>query len=177
MNSVLSVTGELCNHKVAAVFADAARAAESAQSLRERMPLGEAQVQVLTPGDPNAARKLEPENRGIVRTMWIAHAKLGLAGAVAGALLFVLLWWLAIPAVTASPRIAFALITALATVFGLLAGGLVSLRPDRDPQRSIVQRALRKGRSAVVVHAFTVEERDQAEAFLQADGGETVRDL
>ena len=177
MNSVLGVTGELCNHKVAAVFPDAARAAAAAQSLRDRMPLGEAQVQVLTPGERNAGRKLEPENHGMVRTMWIAHAKLGLAGAIAGALLFVLLWWLAVPAVTASPRIAFALVTAFATVFGLLAGGLVSLRPDRDPQRLVVRDALRAGRAAVVVHAFTLDERDRAAALLEADGGETVRDL
>ena len=62
-------------------------------------------------------------------------------------------------------------------VFGLMFGGLVTLRPDHGPYVARIRAALKEGRCAVVVHALDDEERDRAQEMLMAHGGETIRTL
>ena len=88
MPDTASLSGELSNSKIAAVFPDASRARLAAQAVTAALSLGAAQVQVITPAEPHPGRKLEPEPRGIWRTIVRAHARLGLVGAVAGLVAF-----------------------------------------------------------------------------------------
>lgn len=171
------LTGEVFNEKVAAIFAGVQQAEQAAERVRVALDLPPAQVQVVRPGEYRPGHKLEPESHGIFRTLVIAHARLGIAGAVAGAALFGLLLWLAVPWVANSPWLAFAVFTGFGATAGLMLGGLVTLRPDHDLYLLAVQEALRAGRSAVIVHARSVEEQRRAEAALQQEGGETVRTL
>lgn len=177
MISLSALTGETSDSKVAALFDSEQRARRTAQGLRRSLGLKQSQVQVVSPQARHPGRKLEPEGRGIMRTIVIAHLKLGAIGAAAGALVFAALYAFGLQLVTSSPGFAAALIIGYGAVFGLMAGGLVSLRPDHDPYIHKVRGALDEGRSAVVVHAFDAKQRKAAKRALDADGGDTIRTL
>src|SRR5690606_24769576 len=133
MCTLSPVTGETSDTKAAAIFDDEGRARRIAAMQRRRLGLRQSQVPLLTRRDRHPGRKLEPENKGIFRTMLMAHVKLGLVGAAVGGALFVLLYLSGLQLVTSSPGFAAAVIIAYGGVFGLMAGGLVTLRPDHDP--------------------------------------------
>ncbi len=171
------LTGEVSNSKVAAVFTNEAAAREVAAQVRGQLQLSAAQVQVITPGGRRPGRKLEPESEGIFRTIIRAHVRLGLLGAVAGAVAFGVMWSLGIPMIVNSAVMAAAVIVAFGVVAGLMLGGLVSLRPDHDLYILKVYEALGEGRSAVVVHAFSQAQSTQAEALLKGASGEVVSTL
>jgi hypothetical protein len=177
MDVISTLTGERSDTKVAAVFDSEARARQVAQHLRNTLDLQDAQVQVVTPQDSHPGRKMEPEGSGIFRTMLIAHYKLGLAGLVLGALVFGLFYARGVPFVVNSPWMAAMAIVGLGGFMGLIAGGLVTLRPDHTPMLAKVGVALDEGRVAVVVHAFNDDQRDRARTLLDAQGGETARTL
>ena len=77
------VLGERAPSKVAALFGDQRGAEAAAARLRRELGLGEAQVRVLSPGDPHPGRKIEPDDRGIWRTAIKSHVTLGLLGLMA----------------------------------------------------------------------------------------------
>jgi hypothetical protein len=56
-------------------------------------------------------------------------------------------------------------------------GGLVSLRPDHDRYVQAARDAIASGRTTVVVHAFSVAQREQAAELLRAQGGEVTSTL
>src|SRR3546814_13628678 len=62
----------------------------------------------------------------------LAHVRLGILGAIAGALVFGLLSWLGVRFIVSSPRAAGPVLVGFGGLAGLLLGGLVSLRPDHD---------------------------------------------
>ena len=171
------LTGEVSNSKVAAIFVDERAARAVAAHLQAALQLSDAQVEVITPGDRGPGRKLEPESEGIFRTIVRTHVVLGLAGAVAGGLVFAVLWAMAVPMIVNSATMAAAVIVVFGIVAGLMLGGLVSLRPDHDRYISRVQEAIGEGRSAVVVHAFSREQNAQAAGMLRAASGEVVATL
>ncbi len=177
MRILQTLTGEVSDSKAAGMFSDPSSARRVAHELRTRLALRPAQVQVMHPGEPGVGRKLEPESNGIMRTLVIAHCKLGLVGLAAGAIVYGGLLMTGIPAVTQSPWLAAALTIGYGGVFGLVAGGLVSLRPDHDPYLHRVRDALRDGRSAVVVHAYDDAQRDEADALLRTRSSDTVSTL
>ena len=168
------LTGEVSNSKVAAVFANATAAGEVAARLRSTLQLSEAQVQVITPTDRHPGRMLEPESRGIWRTIVRSHVRLGALGAVAGAVAFAVLWARGLPWIVNSAVMAACVLVGFGTVAGLLLGGLLTLRPDHDLYIIKVLEALADGRSAVVVHAFSREQNAQAAALLSEAHGEVV---
>ena len=171
------ITEEVSNSKVAAVFASEAMARDQAARLRQALALGEAQVVVVTPRTATPGRKLEPESHGIFRTMMWAHARLGVIGALLGLAVFALLWFMGIPLIVNSALLAGGVLLFFGAVAGLMLGGLATLRPDHDPYLMKVMGALREGRSAVVVHAFSADQRKQAQDWLQQAGGETIATL
>lgn len=172
-----SLTGEVSNSKVAAVFANEAAAREVAARVRSTLQLADTQVQVITPADRTPGRKLEPESEGILRTLIRAHVVLGLLGVVAGAVVFGVLWARGLPWIVNSAVMAAAVFVAFGAMGGLMLGGLVTLRPDHDLYINKVYDALGEGRSAVVVHAFSRQQNAQAEALLKGASGEVVSTL
>ena len=177
MNVLATLTGEMSDTKVAGVFNNERLAREVARQARAVLGLRPSQVQVVTRRDSHPGRKLEPEGRGIFRTALIAHFKLGVVGMVLGVLVFVSLHTRDVPAVVNSPGMAAMAILLLGGFAGLLAGGLVTLRPDHTPLLAKVDEALGEGRYAVVVHAFDDDQSACAQAFLAGQGGETIRTL
>lgn len=177
MSETSPITGELSNSKLAAVFphADAARAA--AHAVAAALSLGSAQVQVITAPDTHAGAKLEPEDRGIWRTIVVAHVRLGIAGAIAGLLVFAALYALGVLFVVNSPVAAGLVLLFFGAVAGLMLGGLVALRPDHDRYVEATRDAMAAGSTTVVVHAFSAEQRDRAADLLRARGGEVTSTL
>ena len=171
------LAGEVSNSKVAAVFANEAAAREVAAHVQSALQLSAAQVQVITPADRRPGRKLEPESDGIFRTIIRAHVRLGLLGAIAGAVAFAVMWGMGLAMIVNSAVIAAAVMVAFGAVAGLMLAGLVSLRPDHDFYINKVYDALGEGRSAVVVHAFSREQSAQAEDLLKSASGEVVSTL
>jgi len=171
------ITGELSNSKVAAVFPNEAVALQAGQGVAAALSLGSAQVQVIVPTEQHPGNKLEPENRGIFRTIVIAHVRLGIAGAVMGLLAFAALYAARLPFIVNSPVAAALVLLFFGWVGGLMLGGLVSLRPDHDRYVEAARDAMEAGKTTVVVHAFSAEQAGQAAEFLRAQGGEVTSTL
>jgi hypothetical protein len=171
------VTGELSNHKVAAVFTSSGEARQAADAVVAQLLLGAAQVQLIRPDEPRASRKLEPESQGIWRTIVVAHVRLGLVGAVVGIVAFGALYAMGWPFIVNSPIAAFLVLLFFGSIAGLLLGGLVSLRPDHDRYVQATQDAMAAGQTTVVVHALTSQQRAAAADFLRDRGGEVTSTL
>ena len=146
-NPLKGLFGEKSLTKVVGLFPSESAARAAAVSLAQAAALAPDQVRTLSPKDGSVrrdkllGRQVEPENRGIVKTLVRTHLVLGGLGAVAG---------LAVHAVLrASGQPA---IVGFACVFGLLLGGLLALRPDHVLLISNLRKALNAGSWAVVVH-------------------------
>lgn len=171
------LTGEVSNSKLAAVFDTEAAARAAATAVTAGTDLQPAQVKVITPDEPHPGIKLEPEGGGILRTIIIAHTRLGLVGLALGAGLFALLMWQGVPAVVQSPWAAGLVMTAFGGVAGVILGGLVSLRPDHDRYIHATRDAIAEQRTTVVVHALTEEQLSLASEILKMRGAEITRTL
>lgn len=174
---ISSLSGEHSDSKVAVIVAGEASARTIAGNLQRDLGLQDRQVVVVTPHTRRVGRALEPEARGILHTILIAHYKLGIVGLLAGILLFAVLYGLGIEAVTQSPGLAIAVIASFGIVFGLMAGGFVALRPDHDPYVQGVLTALQEGQCAVVVHALDDAERERAVEWLSRFGQDVIKTL
>lgn len=169
--------GERYVTKVAAVYPDAASARRAAADVRASARLTGKQVQVVEPYDRDWARKIEPEGVGIWRTAVRSHVTLGILGLVAGVILFFILWVLPVDAVRSTPLLALVVIGTFGLVFGLMAGGFVTLRPDHDTVVRPVREAAGAGRWAVVVHASSHDERAAIVAALDRTGAAVATTL
>ena len=171
------LTGEVSNSKVAAVFVDVASATHVAERVRHVLQLGDAQVQAITPFDHHPGPKLEPEDRGIFRTLVRAHAKLAAVGVVAGLLVFALMWSRGVPWIINSAVLAAGVLASFGPLAGLLLGGLMTHAPRSRPvhpqgPRGTRRRPQRGGRACLHPTAEA-----HAEALLHEASGEVVATL
>lgn len=156
---------------------DAEAAAAQARALQGMLPT---QVRLLGPQDAKVShreffgRTLEPEQRGIFRTLFKAHAITGGVGAVIGLLLYTWLYSTGQPMVASSPVVAFIVFLNFGTVFGLIVGGLIALRPDHVKLITSVRSALAGNRWALVLHPVNEAQVQAAKALLIASGAETL---
>lgn len=177
MEEKMALTGEQSDHKVAGIAKDRAAADSAIKTLRERLSLGEAAVQLLTPGEKGVNQALEPESRGIWKTLVRSHLWLAGVGAVIGVLVFLLMFQLEVRFVVDNAMASVALLVVFCTIGGLLIGGALTLRPDHMPFLVAARAALGKGQTVVVVHAETLEQVQQAQDILDQAGLQTVRTL
>lgn len=171
------VFGEQSFSKVAALYADELSARAAAARVRDAFGLAETQVRVVTPDEPHPGHKIEPESRGILRTLIKAHITFGLLGLLAGLVLFAVLWGVGLEAVRSSPWFAGVSLAMFGIMFGLLAGGLVTLRPDHDKLIVTVMEAIAEGRYAVVAHPVDRVQREKISTLLAQTSGEVVGTL
>jgi len=175
--------GEKSLTKVVGVFPDKAQADAAASQVLKAPGMLLDQARVLGPQDARMSRReifsrtLEPEQRGIYKSIFITHGVTGLVGAVVGLLLYVWLLRSGHPAVASSPLLAFIPIVGFATTFGLLLGGLMTIRPDHVWLITKVRGALKHNRWAVVVHPLDPDQREAAKAALGASGGQVLSTL
>lgn len=171
------LSGEKMNSMVGAEFKSAEAAQAAADTVRTEAGLESADLRIVRPGDPAVDRKLEPESHGIALTLVRAHVVLGVVGLVAGLLVSLLLVGLQIQPFVSSPVLSILVITAFATVAGLLAGGLFSLRPDHDPVIQHARKSAESGHWFVVVHMRKPEQRQRAQRILERVGDDTIRTI
>ncbi|HYN65060.1 MAG TPA: hypothetical protein VES36_10705, partial [Candidatus Limnocylindrales bacterium] len=120
---------------------------------------------------------LEPEQRGIWHTLWRAHLVLGVIGAAAGWALYQGFRASDNAAVLASPTASLVIMIGFGTVFGLLAGGLVALRPDQAKLATSIRGALGGGSWVVLVHATHPDQITRAVEAMKVDATEVLRSL
>jgi hypothetical protein len=173
----LSITGETLHHKMAAIFDTEGGAEQAAANLRENTSLNDYQLFLIGPNDTHPGWELEPEDRGIWKTLVRSHVWLGLAGLGVGLLVFFLLFGLDIRFVVENALTAAALAAAFGVVFGMLFAGLITIRPDHMPYVSMAQSALRKGKYVVAVHAASLDQLQEADSELQKLNVKTIRTL
>jgi hypothetical protein len=151
---------------VGSVFDDAVSARSAILTLSRTPGLASAHVALVEPNDPDLARKLEPESRGIAHTMIRAHLTLGATGMALGLVLAFSLLAADIRMVTASPTTAIITLASFGLVFGLMLGGLVGLRPDHDVLILKAREYSAAGKWFVIVHVRNGKQRDHARQVL-----------
>ncbi|WP_028312346.1 hypothetical protein [Derxia gummosa] len=156
--------GERSVTKVAAVYDNPEEARIAADAMRRESGMEAWQVRILRPGEPDFGAEVEPEDDGIWHTVLRAHATCGAIGLGLGLLLYWGLLSAGQPAVASSPWLAALAIGGFGMIFGLIAGGAVSMRPDHTPLISAARKAVGSGRWAVVGHP--VDEHQAAAANL-----------
>ncbi len=175
MTVTIDPTGEQSNHKLAAVFSDANESIEASRRLAAGTSLNLDQIDVLDPASDQQHRRLLPESRGIWQTVLRSHLLLGLFGAVLGLGLFAILFFGGVPFVADNPLLSVLVFVHVFTLFGLMVGGLVSLRPDQVPYVRAARKALKSGQSVLLVHAESIDELDEAKSFLEQPALKAVR--
>ncbi|MBW8367071.1 MAG: hypothetical protein K0M70_04345 [Arenimonas sp.] len=175
--SDLPVTGEVSNSKLAAVFDSQAAAGAARDAVVSRAGLQPAQVKLISPAEPHPNIKLQPEGKGIWRTIVLAHLWFGVGGLVAGALAWAVLMWLGVALIVSSALVSAVAFVFMGAIAGLMLGGLVALRPDQDRYVQATQDAIADRRFSVVVHALSRDEADRAASVLTGLGAEVTRTL
>lgn len=171
------ILGERSSTLIGADFPNRASAMAAADMLRED-PMLEGEVAVVGPNDPLTDQKMEPEENGIWKTLVRSHLILGGLGLLTGALatataVYVLEWQAAV----ASPWFALLFFSVIGTVFGMLAAGLVTMRPDHGVVIARLERALGRDRWAVIVRPRDESPALSAMALLKECGGRPSRSL
>ncbi len=177
MKQSARVTGESLDHKIGAIFDDESQAKSALESLRELEGLKQDQVFLVRPGDRHPGWELEPEDKGIWRTMLRSHLKLGLLGAALGLALYLVLMGLGVSFVAFNPVFSGAALIGVCTLFGLMWGGLVTLRPDHAPYIVAAQKALREGKFVVAVHAASQDQLRKTKTELAKLNAKTFSSL
>ena len=175
--SQTAVTAEVSNSKLVAVFGDLRAARAARDALVAGTGIGRAQLRLNEPGEPDIGIKLEPEGGNIWRTVLVAHLRLGLAGAIAGLVLFGVFAALGVEFVVNSTWAAVGVALFFGTIAGLMLGGLVSLRPDHSPYVAAARRARDAGQATLIVHALSAQQGAEAAQLLDARGAEVTRTL
>lgn len=174
--ATLGLFGERSLTLVAAAFNDRQRA-ETAASILKEDPALFGQVAIVQPGDPNVARKLEPEQRGIWRTLVRSHIILMAAGLLVGLAAAAFLISLPWPAAADSPWFTALFAGVMGTFMGGMIAGLITLRPDHGAVIRQVRDRLSHGQCAVVVHPLSEGRAKEAYDILEGAGGSPVRSL
>jgi hypothetical protein len=175
--------GEASLTKVAGLFPDRPLADAAAAQVLRAPGMAPAQVRILGPEDARMSRRdifgrsLEPEQRGIFRTLFITHGITGVIGAIVGVLLFTGLYRSGQPMVASSPMLAFIAIVGFSTTFGLLLGGLIAIRPDHVWLITAVRSGLKQGKWAVIVHPVDTGQTAAARELLLKSGAEILKTL
>ena len=175
--------GEQSLTKIAAIFDSRARAETTALRLRQAAGLSEAQIKLVGPQDTAGvveaplSRKLEPESSGIWHTILRAHLVTGLAGMTLGGLLYLGLWLSGNAAVISHPFLMLLVTVFFGTIFGLLLGGLLSLRPDHYRVMAAVRKAIKRGGWAVISHPVNHDQTRDVINELQRHKVDVIRSL
>jgi hypothetical protein len=171
------VTAEVSSSKLVATFPSVDTALDAADALVAATDIEKPQLRLIAPEEVDLDIALEPEGGNLWRTLVVAHVRLGLVGALAGLVLFVVLWSSGVPYVVGSPWAAAAVAIVFGAIAGLLLGGLVLLRPDHSPYIEAARRAREEGQTTIIVHALSAAQRARAAKFLGRCGGSVTQTL
>ncbi|WP_111642320.1 hypothetical protein [Marinimicrobium alkaliphilum] len=177
MSDVTQVSGEKFDHKVAGIFESRSAAEAAADKVQNETDVRKNQIFVVGPDDPHPGAELEPESKGIWRTLLLSHLWLGLIGAVLGGVFFWILYAADVGFIVHNAMPAALLIVAFSFILGLMFAGLVTLRPDHAPYIMVSQSALRQGKYVVAVHARDRDQLRSAKAVLDREKVKTISSI
>ncbi|WP_354684366.1 riboflavin biosynthesis protein RibA [Cupriavidus necator] len=173
--TVNPLSAEAASTKIAALFDTKSAASNAAERVCYEAHLKRGQVRLVHPYEAHFGRKLEPENDGIVKTAVRSHLMMGALGAVIGLAVVGILHRQEVEAVMQNPGAAMGAAIFLGVVFGMLLAGLVTARPDHQLVIAPVREAVQHGRWALVVHATTPQQCNEAMRALRNTTGEVLR--
>lgn len=175
--------GEQSLTKIAAIFDSRSRAETTALRLRQAAGMSDAQIKLVGPQDMAGvvdaplSRKLEPESSGIWHTILRAHVVTGLLGMALGGLFYLGLWMVGNTSVSSHPVLMLFVSLFFGTIFGMLLGGLLSLRPDHYRVMAAVRKAIKRGGWAVISHPVNHDQTREVIIELQRRRVNVVRSL
>lgn len=181
MNLKTAIFGERSLTKVAAVYESRASAETAVLRLRQVAGMNESQVKLVGPNDMAGvveaplSRQLEPEQAGIWHTLIRAHVVTGSIGAFSGALLSLGFMLAGNNAILSSPLLSMGVMVFFGGIFGLMLGGLLTLRPDHYRVMAAVRKAIKRGRWAVVSHPVNHDQTMLIMTELRNRGTQVVR--
>ena len=158
--------GEDFPHKVSAGFDNHSAAEEAAWSLVHKAGLPPSQIRVVRPDDTHMETKVEPETRGVARTLLKTHIVLGLGALVVGLVTAAVLVTVGPVLTRSSPVMTFIALGFLFPALGLMLAGAISLRPDHDPLIEKTRSASETGRWTVIAHCADNDEKSLAKATM-----------
>lgn len=175
------LTGEKSLTKIAALFPSEEAAQTAVHDVSVAADLSPAQARLLLPQEAETPRrelfamKVEPESEGIARTFWRSHIALAALGAFIG----LLLWWVwrDHTLLASTPVMSLVALAGFGATFGMLGGGLVTLRPDQVKVISALRSGLKAGQWAVVFHPFNSRQADSIHSALQSRHIEVLSSL
>lgn len=166
--------------KVGGVFESEAAAKNAVKSLVSEGAINLQNIELVEPRDASPERddalehKMEPEDKGIARTLAKSHLILGATGLLAGLLASTLLITVGPQLARANPLFTFIPLTLIGVFLGLLLAGLISLRPDHDRLINKSRNAAKSGRWSVVVHTANTEEKQRAKNVMKKKSAKSV---
>ena len=163
--------------KVAATYPDSRRALRARDRVETSAGIERRRVHLVGPFDRGWGRKVEPEGVGIARTAIRAHLTCGAIGLAAALALYLALRANDVPAIVSTPWLSLLAMLFFGAVFGLMAGGLLTIRPDHEPLIARIGEATRTGHWTVVVHPVTRDELERSMRALESTGAAVVRTL
>lgn len=181
-NPVDALLAERSPHKLAGLYARREAARKARRDIVTEGGLDARQVRVLDPDrladDADALfRRVEPEGERVFQTLLRTHAVLGIAGALVGAIVFLIAWASGSLMAQAAPVAGLAAFTFLAATAGMLLAGLISLRPDQSLLASRLQDRLRRGQWAVIAHPVDEAQSSAANRVFRRSARDTMRTL
>lgn len=177
------IFGERSLTKVAGIYSTVHGAEDARARVLRGGAWADGQVVLLTPADAKTSRrgimakKMEPESGGIWRTILRAHLFTALVGIAVGAGAWGSLMYTGNGLISGSPGLSLIAFAFFGTVFGLMLGGLISLRPDHTRLITVVRSALRSGQWVAVVHPFDEKQAEEAVDLLRAGSQRVERTL
>lgn len=154
--------------KVSAQFPDRDAAETAYTDLQSQAGLDDAQLELIAPYTPPGAadRRIQPETRQVRHSLIRWHLVLGGAGLVFGLLLAGTLINADIQLFSLSPGYTFLGLTLVMTLLGLMAGGLVSLRPDQTLLAARIKDEVKQGAWTLVAHVRDTAQKESVEALM-----------
>lgn len=144
--------------------------AKSVVTTIEQHGIDTTQYDLVSPNEKNYAFKLEPEAKGIARTAVKAHVVFGFIGLVVGLGIWGILYMSHIAIVQSSPWLTLIPALFFGAAFGMMLGGLVTLRPDHQLTIQTVKNARKNGHWSLVVHTRSEEQSEKLmQEFSKAD--------
>jgi hypothetical protein len=169
-----AIFGEKYLSKVGARFNSGDEARHAAERLSSEGSIDASHISVVEPRDPALDRKLEPETRGVGRTLAKSHATLGITGLVVGLVAAFILTITGITVFSWNPLYTYIVLAFFGAIAGLLIGGLFALRPDHDRLITWVKEGSRTGRWFLLVHAQDHDEEKRAKKALESMSNDVV---
>ncbi|HKM36209.1 MAG TPA: hypothetical protein VJY83_01050 [Thiopseudomonas sp.] len=151
--------GEDFPHKVSMQYNSQESAEQAVQRLVDNAGLPRHQLRIVHPHDPDMARKIQPETKGIEKTLAKSHTVLGIGGLVLGLVVAAILVAMGPEMTRASPMFTFIALGFLFTFLGLILAGAISLRPDHDPLIEKTRTATDTGHWTVIAHCTDPEQQ------------------